>query len=47
MGRVTEIRCAVVGYGGAFNMGKHHADMMERTGSDESRSRLRCRPAKT
>ncbi len=32
MGRVTEIRCAVVGYGGAFNMGKHHADMMERTG---------------
>jgi len=32
MGRVTDVRCAVIGYGGAFNMGKHHADMMERTG---------------
>ncbi|MFN3422436.1 MAG: Gfo/Idh/MocA family oxidoreductase, partial [Armatimonadota bacterium] len=32
MRRLTEIRCAVIGYGGAFNMGKHHAEMMERTG---------------
>jgi hypothetical protein len=47
MRRVTEIRCAVVGYGGAFNMGKHHADMIGENRSDESRSRLRCRPAKT
>lgn len=29
---LTEIRCALIGYGGAFNMGKHHAEMMERTG---------------
>ncbi len=24
----STIRCAVIGYGGAFNMGKHHADAM-------------------
>lgn len=24
----TTLRCAVIGYGGAFNMGKHHADAM-------------------
>lgn len=30
--RLTEIRCAVIGYGGAFNMGRHHATEMERTG---------------
>ncbi len=29
MGRLTEIRCAVIGYGG---MGKHHVEMMGRTG---------------
>jgi hypothetical protein len=27
-----EIRCAVIGYGDAFNMGKHHATQMEQTG---------------
>jgi Predicted dehydrogenases and related proteins len=32
MSRQTEIRCAVIGYGGAFNMGKHHATQMEQTG---------------
>ncbi len=29
--RLTEIRCAVIGYGGTFNMGRHHATEMERT----------------
>jgi predicted dehydrogenase/type 1 glutamine amidotransferase len=26
------VRCAIVGYGGAFNMGKHHADQIRRVG---------------
>ena len=29
MGRLTEIKCAIIGYGG---MAKHHADMMAQTG---------------
>ncbi len=30
--RDSKIRCAIIGYGGAFNMGKHHADLMTQTG---------------
>lgn len=32
-GRVAKppVRCAVIGYGGAFNMGKHHADWIQGT----------------
>lgn len=30
--RLTEVRFAVIGYGGAFNMGKLHATQMEQTG---------------
>lgn len=32
MTEATEIRCGIIGYGGSFNMGRHHANYMHGTG---------------
>ncbi|MDH7567997.1 MAG: Gfo/Idh/MocA family oxidoreductase [Armatimonadota bacterium] len=32
MSENKEIRCGIIGYGGAFNMGRHHANYMHATG---------------